>query len=208
VLAGINQLFPTLEDRCIVVRLSQPAEDKAPAFYSGEKIEVTQTLVELIHSALKYKLPELGKIIADPLVLEIDSRIKFREFDKWFPVLSIAKLFSTRKSNYFKQLQQYALEQVESKIKSESTTPENMCKAILMDFLAYKAGKTMVDDPDFFFFRTEEIQSVIQRNDLYNSYGDKAAMTRILKKIGVETDRRRFGSGPVALYKIPKSFLN
>ena len=209
VLAGINTLFPTLADRCILLELNQTPVGNTLQYYGGDDLEITQPLVELIHSGLKSKLPELQKYIADPLLLDIDSKIRLREFDKWFPILSIAKLFSNKKNNYFKLVQSYALEQIDKKIEAESISPENMCKGILKDFLEYKASRAInFNDPKFLFFRAEEVQNIIKANDPYNFYRDKAAITLVLKGIGVETERKRLNGPPVSFYKIPKSFIN
>jgi hypothetical protein len=209
ILAGINPLFPTLEDRCIVLRLSQPPESIELDYYNGDSKEDSQPLVEIIHSALQTKIPELSEFITNPKDLGIDSKIRLRGFDKWFPILSLAKLFITPENNYFELLQNYAIRQIESKKEAEEILPENMCRGILKDFLEAKGASTKVpEDPNFFFFRTDEIQDIIKNTDPHNSYRDKAELTRILGGIGVETERRRFKGPPLSLYKIPKSILN
>ncbi|MBI2418841.1 MAG: hypothetical protein HYV28_13265 [Ignavibacteriales bacterium] len=208
VLAGINSFYPTLADRCILLRLKQPPVDISLEYYGGEDVSITLPLVELIHSSLKSKLPELQKYIVDPKLLAIDDLIRLREFDKWFPILAIAKLFSSRRSNYFNLLQNYALVQVNAKIEQESSQPENMCKGILKEFLEYKAGEAIDSDRKSLFFKTDEIQSVIRANDPHNYYRNKAEITRLLKTLGIETARKRFGGPPVSLYSIPRSFLN
>ena len=208
IIAGINPLFETLEDRCIPLRMTQMPEKCELECYQTDNIQQSGNLVETIQAAISNNAEELSDFIRNPKVLGFDSRIKNREFDKWFPVLAIAKIFSTSKKDYFNVLQSYALEQIEMKYKSEMTTPENMCRGIIKDFLADKSVKTKVKDPKFFFFKTDEIQAVIQSNDVHNSYRNKAEITLTLKKIGVETDRRRFGHGPVSLYKIPKSLIH
>jgi hypothetical protein len=121
----------------------------------------------------------------------------------------LAKLFITPENNYFELLQNYAIRQIESKKEAEEILPENMCRGILKDFLEAKGASTKVpEDPNFFFFRTDEIQDIIKNTDPHNSYRDKAELTRILGGIGVETERRRFKGPPISLYKIPKSILN
>ena len=82
-----------------------------------------------------------------------------------------------------------------------------MCREIIREYLLDFSDKSKIPDNDFYFFSAEEIQEVIRTNDLYNKYRDKTEITLTLKKLGIETTRRRFGNGPVSLYKIPKSIL-
>jgi hypothetical protein len=208
VLAGINPLMSTLEDRCISMTMKQPAVGIKLESFAGENKDVTTPLINMIHASIRKICPEVEKYIKDPALLKIDPKIRLREYDKWLPILAIAKSLSTDTNNYFDQIHNYALDTISRKADAESRLPENICKEILKDFLKDQSAKSLVKDKNYFFFKTEEIQKVIQANDQYNTYRNKSDITLILKKIGIETDRKRFGSGPVSLYKIPKSILN
>ena len=208
IIAGINRLLDTLEDRCIPLMLSKPSGSTIPEVFSGENPEITTPLVGMIHSSLRKICPNLKQYYNNPELLGIDPKISLREFDKWFPILILAKLLSSDTHNYFEEVQQYALSVILQKEKAETFLPENVCKGILKDFLDDKSAKTRIADANYFYFKTDEIQRVILATDPHNTYRNKAEITMTLKKIGVETDRRRFGNGPVSLYKIPKSILN
>lgn len=208
ILAGISQIAETVEDRCIQINLHKPPDSTVITPYVGQNVENTLQLQKAIQASIWKNINELYTYLQNPASIGIDPRISLREYDKWMPILAIAKVFSTKKNNYFEAVQEYALKQLEQKQLSEQKSPKNTCTAIIRDFLTDFATDTKVRDPNFFFFETNEIWEVIRKNDPYNTYRNKAELTNTLKKIGVETDRRRFGQGPVSLYKIPKTILN
>jgi len=204
ILAGINSLFEPLQDRCILINLEQPPKDYVPEPFPNNAATISNNILfRLMQSSAAIK-----KLIVDPTELKINAKIRLRELDKWFPILVLAKVFSNKKNDYFSIVEKYAVTNAEHHELENTKTPENMCKAILKDFLLDNSAKAKLIDKNFFYFKTETIQKVIQTNDLYNTYRNKADFTLTLKKIGVEIDRKRFGKGPETLYKLPKSFLN
>ncbi len=207
ILAGINKIAETVEDRCIRVSLVKPTDASAITPYTGIITEDLIVLQNTIHSSIWKKTNILSAYLKNPQSLEIDKSITLREYDKWMPVLALAKVFSTESSDYFTQLQNYSKHLVSQKHQDEENHPEKICKAILIDYLTDFANETKIEDSNYFFFETGKIQKVITENDMVNTYRLKADVTSTLKKIGIETDRRRFGNGPVSLYKIPKSIL-
>jgi len=208
ILAGISQIAETVEDRCIQINLQKPTDSTVITPYTGQNTEDTLQLQKTMQAAIWENTSKLFAYLQNPASIGIDSRISLREHDKWMPMLAIAKVFSTEENNYFAIVQEYALKQLEQKQLSEQKSPKNTCIAIIKDFLTDFAAETKVKDTNFFFFETNEIWEVIRKNDPYNTYRNKAELTTTLKKIGVETDRRRFGQGPISLYKIPKTILN
>lgn len=208
IIAGINSLHSTLADRSIPIMMEvAPVGIKLERY--SDNLEGTNQLVELVHSGMSGKIAELKEKIINPSLLNLDQRIRLREADKWIPVLSIASLFSTRRNNYFQHLHDLAIQKITEKAATDTQTPESMCSAILKDFLQARSERSRIPDPQFFYFPTEEIQKVIQANDPYNYYRDKAEFTRTLKRIGIDTDRRRIGQrDPVLFYKIPRSLIN
>jgi hypothetical protein len=103
-----------------------------------------------------------------------------------------------------------ALLDIQLKAEEEDLLPENACKKIVQEYVSENYGRTLIADNNFYFFRAEIIQDYIKKLDQHNTYRSKADITKILKRIGVDTDRRRLKGvqGPVALYKIPKSYVN
>ena len=94
-----------------------------------------ESLKPVIVRTLEKKMPELRKIIENPASLKLNPEIQNRELEKWFPLLAIAKVFSTKQNNYFEQIQKYAVDSIISAIQ-EDTSPETVCRSILIDFLA------------------------------------------------------------------------
>jgi len=207
VLAGINSLAPALQDRCIPLTLTKPNETFELETFSAKDSGTISSLISLIHSSLRKNCPDLVKYKNDPELLAINSKIRLREFDKWFPLLALAKTLSSKTNNYFKHIQDYALGVISQKEQAEAFQPENICRDIVKDFIADNSSKALATEKKHFLFRTDEIQKVILANDQHNTYRGKGEITIILKTIGVETTRKRFGNGPVSLYRIPKSLL-
>ena len=209
ILAGISQIADTVADRCIKVHLTKPEENSNLNKFIGNESEEIKQLLNTIHSALLRNTQLLSSYLKKPETIGIDERIRNRDYDKWMPILTLAKVFSTKDNDYFSLLQKYAFSQILLKNLEEENSPENMAKAILRDFLADNGSKSKIpEDKNYFYFPTERIQKVIRENDQHNTYRSKAEYTLTLKKIGVEITRLRFGKGPVSLYKIPKSILN
>jgi len=208
VLAGINSLAPALQDRCIPLILSKPPEDIDLEIFLLEETDAISNLVSLIHTSLRKNCSEVVRYKNEPELLGINAKIRLREFDKWLPILALAKAFSSKSNNYFKQIQDYALGIITLREQAEAFLPENICKEIIKDFVADNSTKALSIEKSHLLFRTDEIQKVILANDQYNTYRGKAEITIILKSIGVETTRKRFGNGPISLYRIPKSIIN
>ncbi len=118
-------------------------------------------------------------------------------------------MFSTKKNNYFEQIQKFAVDSIISFIQ-EDTSPETICKDILSDYVEHNAKKTLLPgDKNFFYYRCDKIFFMIKKLDPYNTYRYRADLSKILGKIGVVTDRRRFGEEKAVMtYKIPKSIIN
>lgn len=208
VLAGINSLAPALQDRCIPLTLTKPPKNIELDTFLVEESTTLSNMVSLIHTSLRKNCADLAKYKNQPELLSISSKIRLREFDKWFPILALAKTFSSKTNNYFRQIQDYALDVINLKEQAEAFQPENICKDIIKDFVADNLSNALATEKNHLFFRTNEIQKVIIANDQFNTYRGKAEITITLKTIGVETTRKRFGNGPVSLYKIPRSILN
>jgi|GEM_PF-6150192 hypothetical protein len=208
ILAGINQIAETVEDRCIQINLQKPTDPAEITPYTGQNGEEILELQKNIQSAILRNTGNLLAYLQNPDSMGIDAGIVLREYDKWMPMLAIAKVFSSKKNNYFEIVQEYALKQIALRQITEQKSPKNACIAIIKDFLTDFADNTKIADTNFFYFETKEILEVIRKNDPYNTYRNKAQLTTTLKTIGVETDRRRFGQGPVSLYKIPRTILN
>jgi len=208
VIAGINSLSPALADRCITIEMQKaPSSDKV-AHLTNDDQNKLKSLKPAIVGTLDKKLPELSKIIKNPASLKLSPEIQNREMEKWFPILAIAKVFSTKKKNYFEQLHQFAVESIISSIQ-EDTSPETVCKDILSDYVEHNAKKTLLPgDNNFFYYRCDQIFIMIKQLDVHNYYRYQGELTKILKKIGVVPFRKRFGQPKAIMtYKIPKSII-
>jgi len=208
IIAGINPLMSTLEDRCILQNMVKPPiEVKLEVFNTMDK-SFAKVIVENIHSSLRRLRSNILQILINPSELELSDCIRLREHDKWFPLLLLSKVLSGKESNYFALLHKKALDYIDRKSLLEAQLPEKMCESIIRDFISDRSTEALSQDKNHFLFPTVEIQKVILANDVHNTYRNKSEITLTLKRIGIETDRRRFGNGPVSLYKIPKSILN
>ena len=208
VIAGINSLSPALEDRCITIEMQKAAASKKVSYLTNDDRNKLESLKPVIVRTLDKRMPELIKIINNPASLKLNPEIQNRELEKWFPILAIAKVFSTKKNNYFEQIQNFALDSIISSIQ-EDASPETICRSILIDFLAGNAAKTLLPgDKKYFVFRTERIFKMIKKVDAHNSYRNQAELTKVLKKLGVITGRKRFGADPISIYLIPRTMIN
>lgn len=157
VIAGINSLSPTLADRCITIEMKKAPSSNKVAHLTNDDQNKLKSLKPIIVGTLDKKLPELSKIIKNPASLKLSPEIQNREMDKWFPILAIAKVFSTKQHNYFEQLHQFAVHSIISSIK-EDTSPETVCKDILSDYVEHNAKKTLLPgDNNFFYYRCDQI---------------------------------------------------
>ncbi len=209
VIAGINSLSPALADRCITIEMQKASSSNKVAYLTSDDQNKLKSLKPVIVGTLDKKLPELSKIINNPASLNLSPEIQNRELEKWFPILAIAKVFSTKKNNYFEQLHQFAVESIISSVK-EDTSPETICKDILSDYVEHNATRSLLPgDNNFFYYRCDKIFFMIKQLDPHNYYRYQGELSRILQKIGVTTTRERFGmKGPAILaYKIPKSII-
>ena len=210
VIAGINSLSPALEDRCITIEMQKAAASKKVSYLTNDDRNKLESLKPVIVRTLDKRMPELIKIINNPASLKLNPEIQNRELEKWFPILAIAKVFSTKKNNYFEQIQKFAVDSIISFIQ-EDTSPETICKDILSDYVEHNAKKTLLPgDNNFFYYRCDQIFIMIKQLDVHNYYRYQGELTKILKKIGVVVIRKRFvDKGPAMLaYKIPKSIIN
>lgn len=210
VIAGITNLHPTLEDRCISIcmKRSQSQGLKRAKHYSGVDDILTSNICKNIHLVLKNKVSRIYNYLKDPISLKIDDRISNRNFDKWFPILTLARVLKSNSPAYFRSIQDYAIGTIQRQSLKEEILPENACKSILQDYIQDKGQMSLIRDKNYYYFKATDIQKLIVNNDNYNTYRNKTEITLTLKKIGILTDRRRFGNGPVSLYKIPKSLFN
>jgi energy-coupling factor transporter ATP-binding protein EcfA2 len=208
VIAGINSLSPALADRCITIEMQKASSSNKVEYLTNDDQNKLESLKPVIVRTLEKKMPELRKIIENPASLKLNPEIQNRELEKWFPILAIAKVFSTKKNNYFEQIQKYAVDSIISSIQ-EDTSPETVCRSILIDFIAGNAAKTLFPgDKNYFSFRTDRIFQLIKRVDAHNYYRNQRELTIVLTKIGVKSERHRFGSDPVGIYKIPRTMIN
>jgi len=157
------------------------------------------------------KKDELISVLKNPESLKIPPHTIYgREYDKWMPLLSLAKIFSTDKNNYFEEVISYANDCINQQKENEANTPENICKSIVSEFLSSSEAKSViVDDKNHSYFTCTQIQEIIIELDQHNYYRNKASVTKILKRIGISVDRRRIDKkGAVSLYKIPNMLFN
>ena len=141
-----------------------------------------ESLKPVIVRTLEKKMPELSKIINNPASLKLNPEIQNRELEKWFPILAIAKVFSTKKNNYFEQIQKFAVDSIISSIQ-EDTSPETVCRSILIDFIAGNAAKTLFPgDKNYFLLGQTEYSSMIKRVDAHNYYRNQAELNYSIKQ--------------------------
>lgn len=209
VIAGINSLSPALADRCITIEMQKAPSSNKVSHLTNDDQNKLKSLKPIIVGTLAKRMTELIKLINNPASLKLSPEIQNREMDKWFPILAIAKVFSTKQHNYFEQLHQFAVDSIISSIQ-EDTSPETVCKDILSDYVEHNATRSLLPgDNNFFYYRCDKIFFMIKQLDPHNYYRYQGELTRILQKIGVTTTRERFGmKGPSILaYKIPKSII-
>ena len=210
IIAGIEDIHPTTADRCITVVMNKTdlSESKLIQPFNESIDRGLDGLVEHILFFLNKKQQQLVSYLLHPENLGLPDEIYGRNRDKWFPLLTLAKVFSNEKQDYYKILCEYALVSIKEKEKAELHSPENLAKDLVLDFLFGNKSKSLITgDKNFHYFRCCDIQELITSQDPYNYYRNKGEITKVLKRIGIVVDRRRINkSGPTMLYKIPKSF--
>ncbi|MGE5406946.1 MAG: hypothetical protein ACM3NR_04460 [Methanosarcina sp.] len=210
ILAGISNLTPTTEDRCILIPM-QKAKSRLKTFVYDPAMENEfMQLKRHILTHLSRNSKNIVSYIHDPESLGVDARINNRNLDLWFPILTLAKVFSADGgSDYFDEIGLLALKEIERKQALEDALPENACKKILAEFLknTNPAPTPLDENKEHYYFDSDAIFKTIDETDTENRYSGKADLTNTLKKIGVTTERRRFKGkpNPITVYKIPRS---
>lgn len=201
-IASKNSLHPSTADRCIMVQMNKsPISLKSYSDSDTSKI-VKQIRLSILQS-LYQKRETLSEVVKD--VTPDSVNLNNRDFDRWHSILALAKMFCSDNHNYYEEILHFALEELETKREYERTLPHNMAREIIKDVISAGSMKSMIPDKDYFYFRADQIQKIITDHDQYNFYRNKAEITIILQELGIRTDRRRFGAGPITLYKVPKN---
>lgn len=202
ILSGIKDLSSTLSDRSIKIQMIKSKTKKQKLKLNSEFISKSKELKTDLLLTLKSKKNEISELINTDT--DYSDQISNRNYDLWNPLLIVSKVFSTGEESYFSELLNYALASIKQKEETEKALPENMCKEIITEHISFEKHSSLLPDKNFYYFRADDIQALIKKNDLHNSYRNKAEVTKILKKLNIKLTRKRFGGDPVSLYKIPK----
>ena len=90
-MAGISPIAETVEDRSIRIALTRPEDGAEITPYISQNTEEAQNLQAKIHSSVWRSIPEINTLIKNPSEILIDKKIGLRDYDKWMPVLLVAK---------------------------------------------------------------------------------------------------------------------
>ncbi len=204
IIASKNELHPSTADRCILIEMEK-APNTLKTFHDlSESTRIKQLKMKII-SKLNAVKDNFQKVLEE--ITPEKAGISNRDYDRWHSLLVLSRMFSSDETDYMAEFTDYISEDLKIKEDYERTLPKNVVRQIIIDFTEYAAARTLIPDNNAFYFKSKKVQQFITEHDNYNSYRNKSEITKVLKDIGIETTRRRFGGAPITLYKIPKSLL-
>lgn len=202
IIAGINDMNPVTEDRCIKIIMNTKPETAENEIIKSSKRSHIKLIQEIILQ-IAQNLSEIERYCSNPKLLDIPISILNRDRDRWLPILLVAKVFSTPASNHFEDILSLANQDIKGKAAEIEKSPERMCENIIKNHLG--EINPVIKKQGMFFYKADEVQNLINENDDTNIYTDKAQITKILRKVGIDATRRRINGGnPVLLYVIRK----
>ena len=207
IIAGTGDLHHITADRCIQISIQKADQDQFNSLSAFNSDTFPKGIIEQIVTSLANKQSKIKSLINNPDQLSIDKSLINRIKEKWFPILLIAKIFSTDKDDYFKQMHELALSALQEQNEIENNSPGNICQGIIQDYITDRQSKTLLpEDQNYFYFKTDNVQEYLKNHDTNNYYRNKSEVTLLLRTIGIMTDRRRVEGQVTSMYKIPRSF--
>ncbi len=207
ILAAIAKPIDTLESRCIVINMV-PAPNKINTFsdLNVDRGEFAKVKIE-INAWLHKNAAKLISLAEDINNIDILGGLKNRELDKWSPLFLILKtLEPIGKPNYQVLLSSYIYTLQEKEEAEERNLPKNKCREVLINFAkTYQRDKEKVFKADnaFYYISAEKFFDEITEKDTINGYNSQADVTKVLKRTGIQSGRRRFGGDAKIVYYLP-----
>ncbi len=195
ILAGITGLLDTIEDRCIKIRLTKAAT----SFNNKNTLNNNQTkILELLLAKIDRKIIELIDIINDPSQLKLSDIFINRSLDKWFPILSLTKVYGN--DELFEFLKLYAEDEIKKSIEEEKNSKENIVKSLIEEFCKENAGKDVLELNGKYYFKTKTLLDYFEQYQPYKIFKTQSELTTYLKVLNIHTDRRRFNHIVTSFY--------
>lgn len=195
ILAGINELFDTIQDRCIKIKLK-----KASTSIGNKNIieNSKEKILELLEIKISGQISELNKIIKNPGQLNLSDKFVNRSFDKWLPILSITKAFGT--DDLFESVKIYAESEIDELLQDEKNSKENLTKSIIDEFIRENAGSQDLLIDKQYYFKTTKLIDYFEKHQPHKIFRDQQEFTKYLQNFNIKTDRRRFNKNITSFY--------
>ena len=199
ILAGINDMLDTIKDRSIKIKLSKAdSQFDKKNILENHQAEIFELLAKKINS----RIAELCLIINEPNILNLSDKFINRSYDKWFPILSITKVFGN--TNLYNDLQIYAENEINESLQDELNSLENLVKSIVEDFYKDNSANNELELNGKYYFKTTTLLDYFEKYQPYKLFRNQGELTTYLKKLNISTDRRRYNHDVTSFYTFPK----
>ncbi len=199
IFAGIHDIIDTIADRSIRINLEKPDDPSVILRNMDDFDEYSEIANQIIYS-IDLKLKKIDQIRQNKEPLEIPSDFKFRDLDKWYPILVIAKVYGN--DWIFNKLVERGKKDIHSRIETERFSRENFALELLKEFINSSHNERIKKDGQSLLVSQHDFYEYVKKYDPERLYRSKADLTKVLKTYNIVTDRRRFGGDPIILYKV------
>lgn len=200
ILAGINDLLDTIKDRSIKITLQK----SNISFSKTNILENNQsTILKLLEDKINNKISELCEIIKNPGIISLSDKFINRAFDKWFPILSITKVFGN--SDLFDYLNFYAEDEINKSLEEDKNCKENIVKSIIEEFYKENAEMHDMELNGKYYFKTKTLLDYFEDYQPYKIFKNQSEFTTYLKLFNIHTDRRRYNHKVTSFYTFLKA---
>jgi len=202
VLAGINRVSDTIEDRSFKIEMTRKTKSERiqRLHLAKEGKEFQRLRSDMFLWALLYA-SEVAEVYEGLDEIEAISSLNDREKDVWEPLLSIALVVDeTSISNFFDTLVSLALDM------SKRNSEKNIMEEAIPNFIS------LVDE----MFPTDKKQYFISSNDLYQQVQNdenlsfitsKKSLANFIQKLGLFPSRMRIGSSIMRGYLFERDWV-
>ncbi|MGE5435904.1 MAG: hypothetical protein ACM3O3_01640 [Syntrophothermus sp.] len=194
IIAGINDLAPATEDRCIIIETKQNNLKNVPFIASKEQLKE----LEELKLNLFYATPSLQRSIINEDFSQFPE-LKNRAREKWLPLLLIAKCLNYGVENILKASKR----DIKQKEEQEKSTPENMALETLASYVNSNEKEALNQSSEYICFEAAPLSNAIKEADVYRRFTNQGHVTSFLKTKGILTGRIRVKNTPTTIYRIP-----
>jgi hypothetical protein len=204
IIAGINELAPATEDRCIIIETDSESIGKKVKPY----LDTPEQRKEL--EPLKLNLFYQSPTLLQDILLDLSSNNNFcedirnRNRERWLPLLLIVKLLSGK----MEKIMTAAKRDIDQKCEIEKSYPESIAISTMVGYISNQEDNCISKSSEYICFEASTISTVIKEADVYRKFTNQGQITKFLKTRDVLVDRVRVKGTPTTIYKIPINLLN